>query len=222
MYAALESQTHRRFIKTHTPLDGIPLDDRATYIVVARHPLDAVVSMWHQGNNIDFDRLRELTGANAQPSPRARSVDAAEAVARWIAWEGSIEENLDSLRGVFWHLTDAWRRRNDPNVVLVHYEDLLADLPGEMSRIAGRLGIDIPRSEIRLLADAATFDAMRARSEELVPDPARVLVDRRQFFRQGRSGAGREVVDAASLAAYHGRASELAPPDLLDWLHRDG
>lgn len=29
VYAMLEVQTHRRFIKTHTPLDGVPLDDRA-------------------------------------------------------------------------------------------------------------------------------------------------------------------------------------------------
>ena len=135
---------------------------------------------------------------------------------------GPIEENLDSLPGVFWHLTDAWRRRNEPNVVLVHYEDLLADLPGEMARIAGRLGIDIPASVIRRLSDAATFDAMRLRREELVPDPVGVLVDRRQFFRRGRSGAGRELLDAASLTAYDGRARELAPPDLLDWLHRGG
>jgi len=41
--ARLEAQTHRRFIKTHTPLDGLPLDPRVTYIVVARHPLDAAV-----------------------------------------------------------------------------------------------------------------------------------------------------------------------------------
>ena len=40
VYARLTAQDHRRFIKTHTPLDGIPLDSRATYIVTARHPLD--------------------------------------------------------------------------------------------------------------------------------------------------------------------------------------
>lgn len=37
-YERLAAQDHRRFIKTHTPLDGIPLDDRVAYIVVARHP----------------------------------------------------------------------------------------------------------------------------------------------------------------------------------------
>jgi hypothetical protein len=52
------AQTHHRFIKTHTPLDGIPLDSRATYLVVARNPLDAVESLHHQGANIDRAKYR--------------------------------------------------------------------------------------------------------------------------------------------------------------------
>ena len=68
----LDSQTHRRFIKTHTPLDGIPIDPRATYIVVARHPLDAAVSAYHQGHNLDLVRMRELTG-NEQPTTTSLS-----------------------------------------------------------------------------------------------------------------------------------------------------
>ena len=32
VYARLAAQDHRRFIKTHTPLDGIPLDPQATYM----------------------------------------------------------------------------------------------------------------------------------------------------------------------------------------------
>src|SRR3978361_433984 len=58
----LAAQRHRRFIKTHTPLDGIPFDPRVTYIVVARHPLDAAVSLYHQGDNLDRDRIRKLVG----------------------------------------------------------------------------------------------------------------------------------------------------------------
>jgi hypothetical protein len=46
VYRRLSAQKHRRFIKTHTPLDGIPLDARATYIVVARDPLDMAVSLY--------------------------------------------------------------------------------------------------------------------------------------------------------------------------------
>ncbi|CAA9578471.1 MAG: Glycolipid sulfotransferase, partial [uncultured Thermomicrobiales bacterium] len=36
--AALAAQTHRRFVKTHTPLDGLPLHPDVTYLVVGRDP----------------------------------------------------------------------------------------------------------------------------------------------------------------------------------------
>jgi aryl sulfotransferase len=47
-----------------------------------------------------------------------------------------------------------------------------------------------------------------------------ILKDNSAFFRQGVSGAGRELLTSAELASYHVRAAGLAPPDLLDWLHR--
>src|SRR3954447_12027368 len=31
--ATLDAQTHRRFIKTHTPLDGLPMHAEVTYLV---------------------------------------------------------------------------------------------------------------------------------------------------------------------------------------------
>ena len=61
---------------------------------------------------------------------------------------------------------------------------------------------------------------MRARADQLAPDTQGVLKDRAAFFRRGRSGAGREELGEAELARYFARAAELAPPDLLGWLHR--
>jgi hypothetical protein len=61
---------------------------------------------------------------------------------------------------------------------------------------------------------------MRARAEDLAPDPAGILKDRRAFFRGGRSGAGRELLTGAQFAHYEERAGTMAPPDLLAWLHR--
>jgi hypothetical protein len=64
VFARLEAQDHRRFIKTHTPLDGLPIDGRATYVVVARHPLDMAVSLYHHSANID--RARRIAPARAR------------------------------------------------------------------------------------------------------------------------------------------------------------
>lgn len=210
--AALEAQEHRRVIKTHTPLDGVPIDPRAHYIVVARQPLDLAVSLYHQGDNIDRTRLAELTGAaNNKTSDRPP-------LKEWLrTWIASDNDHMDSLPGVMAHLTDAWHRRDEANVVLVHYDDLREDLAGAMAALADRLGLEPPTPE---LVEAATFDRMRDRAADLAPDSQGVLKSRAAFFRRGTSGAGREALDEAGRAAYELRARELAPPDLLAWLHR--
>jgi hypothetical protein len=119
------------------------------------------------------------------------------------------------------HLSDAWTRRAEPNVVLVHYDDLAADLEGEMRRIAARLDFTVADDTWPELVRAAQFDNMRARADQLAPDALGVLIDRARFFRRGTSGSGREELFAGELDRYRERASQLAPADLLQWLHRE-
>ncbi|WBB70682.1 sulfotransferase domain-containing protein [Micromonospora sp. WMMD812] len=220
VFRRLAAQPHRRFVKTHTPLDGIPLDPRVSYVVVARHPLDMAVSLYHQARNLDRDRMRELTGRPAPQQPSAPPLPVDRWLARWVGREVDPRTELDALPGVMWHLRDAWARRHDPNVVLVHYADLSADLAGEMRRLADRLGLAVPEERWPALVEAATFRRMRQRAERLAPDPAGVLKDRQAFFRAGRSGQGWELLDEAGRARYDARVAGLAPPDLLAWLHR--
>jgi hypothetical protein len=225
VFATLAAQRHRRFIKTHTPLDGVPLDPRATYIVVARHPLDMAVSLYHQGRNLNRARMRELIGepelrSGSPAEPASTRPDLHEWLLSWIEGDPAPADELDSLPGVMWHLSDAWARRDEPNVLLVHYDDLISDLDGEMRRIAARLGIEVPEVPWPDLVEAATFERMRARSAQLAPDAAGILKDPAAFFRRGRSGSGRDTLTADQLARYRARAAELAPPSLLAWLHR--
>ncbi|HEU4423541.1 MAG TPA: sulfotransferase domain-containing protein, partial [Pilimelia sp.] len=194
--ARLAAQQHRRFIKTHTPLDGVPIDPRATYIVVARHPLDMAVSLYHQGNNLDRAKVRRLTGQSEPDRPTAPRPTLREWLLSWIDRDVAPHEGLDSLPGVMWHLRDAWTRRTESNVVLVHYDDLSADLGAAMRHLAARLDIRVPARIWPELVDAATFTRMRARADQLAPDPAGILKDRAVFFRQGRSGSGRTLLTA--------------------------
>ena len=216
--AKLDHQDHRRIIKTHTPLDGVPLHPEVTYIVVARQPLDMALSLFHQSHNIDRGRLAELTG-NPSEGQGTAEADPAPWLRRWIAWEGDPAERLDSLPGVLWHLGDAWARRHQPNVVVVRYRDLLADLPGQMVCLADQLDVSLDEPTIRRLSETATFDRMRDRSELLAPDPMGILKDRRAFFRGGRAGDGSALLGDEDLAAYRIRVGELGAPDLVAWLH---
>jgi aryl sulfotransferase len=205
--AQLEAQQHRRIVKTHTPLDGIPLDRRAHYIVVARDPLDAAVSLYHQSADLRRDVARE-------PLPPI-----ATWLRAWIDFGGAPEAHLDSLPGVMLHLRDAWDRRDDPKVSLVRYSDLAADLDGSMRSLATTLAIGIDEPSWPSLVQAATFESMRAEAEHLAPPPDGVLVDRSAFFRRGRLGEAAEIVGEEGVRRYRERVAELAPPELLDWLH---
>ena len=220
--ARLAAQQHRRFIKTHTPLDGIPLDPRATYIVVARHPLDMAVSLYHQGDNLDRERVRRLTGQPEPDTAPAPRPPLRQWLLSWIDSDAEPRDQMDSLPGVMWHLSDAWARREQTNVVLVHYDDLCTDLEGQMRRLAGRLGVAVPDRTWPDLVAAATFAHMRSHAEQLIPDPSGILKDRSAFFRRGTSGSGSELLTDDELTHYRARTARMAPPDLLAWLHRDG
>jgi aryl sulfotransferase len=216
----LEAQRHRRFIKTHTPLDGIPIDARATYIVAARHPLDMAVSLYHQGDNLDRARIRQLIGQPEPIQPPKPRTPLHEWLLDWIDNDASPREEMDSLPGVMWHLSDAWRRRREPNIILVHYNDLLTDLEGQMRRIALLLGVEVPEHLWPVLVDAATFASMSSRAEELAPDPSGILKSPAAFFRRGTSGSGRDLLNDSELDHYCDRVNRMGPADLLTWLHR--
>jgi aryl sulfotransferase len=223
LFARLAGQEHRRFIKTHTPLDGIPLDPQVTYIVVARHPLDMAVSLYHHYANLAVVRIRELAGQR-QPEPDgppAPRPPLREWLLSWIDHDPSPTEKLDSLPGVMRHLTDAWSRRSESNVLLVHYDDLSADLAGEMRRLADALGITIAEENWPGLVAAARFDHMRDHAGRLTQGPHGVLKDDKAFFRRGTSGSGSELLTGAELGRYLARAARLAPAELIAWLHRD-
>ena len=91
-------------------------------------------------------------------------------------------------------------------------------LPPQQLDLAGQLGIAVPQEAWPALVRAAAFESMRDSADTLVPT-AGILKSNTAFFRRGTSGAGREILSGDELAAYYARAAQLAPPDMLTWLH---
>ncbi len=212
VFSLLAAQEHRRILKTHLSLDMIPRDPRVTYIVVVRHPLDSAVSFYHILESGDDQPGK--AGGPKLPAPR-------EALLSWIDESSfTYAEHSDfTLRSVMRHLTGAWAHRDDPNVILIHYDDLSADLEGQMRRLAAEFGIAVPEARWPGLVAAATFERMRAAADRI--QPLTSLADPKSFFRSGRSGRCRDLLTGSELARYHERVAQLAPPDLLAWLHRE-
>ena len=216
----LAAQSHRRIIKTHTPLDGLPLDRTVTYLVVGRQPLDVAESMHHHRANLDQDRMAQLTGrALAAPAPAIAGPSAE--VARWIDPPHPVDTQLDTLPGLAHHIADAWSRRAKANVVLIHFQDLIDDLEGQMRALAARLDIDVAPERWTALVEAARFDAMRASAERTVPDHLGVIRDRQAFFRSGLPGEGRRVLHPDLVDRYQERLGDLLPAEIATWLDPD-
>ena len=226
--ALLESQSHRRFIKTHTPLDGIPYDDRARYVCVGRDPRDVAVSSSHHMRNMNIEQFMASRQAAVglddlaefgidKPGPRTPP-PGGDPLLEWI--ESDDERTPMSLRSVVTHTSASWRLRSAPNVELFHYSDLVRDLAGELRRLATYLGYELSPARAAELAPCATFEAMKESAETVAPNADIALWhDNNAFFHRGVSGQWREVFTDAHLRRYEERISELAAPDLAQWLH---
>ena len=150
MAARIEAQDHRRFLKTHLPFDGLPIDDEVKYVHVARDGRDACMSFHHHGSGFTPEMLGRLDRAGLEdetigrPYPRI-SADPAEHFHRWLM-EGAVPGHEDGSPTMsFFHFVRTWwDERHRSNVLLVHYNDLKADLSGEMRRVADFLGISVP------------------------------------------------------------------------------
>jgi len=226
----LEAQRHRRFIKTHTPLDGLRHEAEVTYICVGRDPRDVAISWANFQDNINLRALfaaRERAVGNEDLAEIYRDWEPAptDPLARfwhWVDDSSNGEITHVNLASTMHHLATFWEVREQPNVVLVHYADLRRDLQGEMRRVAQRLHIDIDEDRLPDLVAAAGFDAMRERADEVVPDSTqRLWLSNRAFFHSGRNSQWHELLDGAGRRRYAERVKQLAPPDLIEWVHHE-
>jgi aryl sulfotransferase len=221
--ADLETQRHRRFMKSHTPLDGLPFDDRVTYICVGRDPRDVAISWDNHMGNSDLAVAMAMRAAavgmdDIDPSAPGLPERLDSARDRFWAWMDT-DETLIGLPAMSHHLSTFWPARDEPNVVLLHYDELRTDLEGQMRGLAARLGIEVDEQRWPVLVTAASFDSMRSRANELAPE-IKLWHDPRRFFHRGASGQWRDQLDQDDLRRYAVRVRELFAPDLAEWVHR--
>ena len=214
----LAAQRHRRFLKSHLPFDSVPIWDEVKYIHVARDGRDSCMSFHnHQLNTRAEWRQSVVEKALADPrltaamSRRARPVpeDPREFYLNWISdAEEDVTERYGHDLPFFEFETTYWRERARPNVLFVHYNDLKADLAGEMRRISKFLEIDTPADLMPSLAEAAGFERMKRDAADLVPRAREIWnggADR--FVYKGVNGRWRDVLSEGDLARYEALAA---------------
>ena len=205
----LERQKHRRFIKTHTPADGFPIYPDSKYVFVARDARDAFMSMCHHA---------EVFKNDVRASLNKRALE--DGVPPMPDWNGDVHGFFAMWNGsgvFFDHIASFWKLRNEPNVLLVHYNDLKRDLSGEMARIAGFLDIRVPAEKWAATVERCTFEAMKARGDQ-IGTFWNFEGGAQSFLFKGTNGRWRDILTEAELEAYRKRAADFLPPDGVRWL----
>jgi len=209
MHPMLEAQTHRRFMKSHTAADGIPFFDDAKYLFVGRDGRDAFMSLCNH-----MERLK---------STDALDVKAREAgIPEMPKYDGDIHGFFDRWLAdddQFFHIVGSyWERRQQPNMLLLHYRDLKSDLSAKMHRVADFLGIDVPDALWDDVVERCTFESMRENGEQIGPIDTMFEGGAKGFIFKGTNGRWRDILTDDEVARYQKRASECLAVEAVEWL----
>ena len=217
------AQTHRRFIKTHTPLDGLPWRNDASYLFVARDPRDIFMSMLNHMEN-SLDASGEILQDQATVE-RVQLEKPPESFTDFLhAWltVGTLPGETDGwpFWSAFSHALSFWEARDRSNILCLHYADMLEDLDGQMRRIAEHLDITINEDVWPELVEAAKFDNMKSNADQLAPDVDwGGWKDNKDFFKRGGTGNWRKAFSEEDALFYLETVKPKLPDDLFEWLH---
>src|SRR3954453_10870592 len=161
----IEAQMHRRFLKTHLPVDALVFDPIAKYIYIARDGRDVIWSMHNHHANANaawFSAINDTPGRVGPPVPPADS-DLRRYFLNWL-------DNDGEPFWPFWeNVRSWWAIKHRPNVMLVHYQDLKQDLVGAMLRIAEFLDIDVDAARFPAMVEHCSFDWMKPNVAKSAP-----------------------------------------------------
>lgn len=225
MLTDLETQTHKRFIKTHLPADGVPLHPEVRYIVVGRDGRDLAMSLWHHYRSFADETLIKMRErAMTSPHDGVASPRAPDDINTfWHNWttRGAFDWQQDGWP--FWsdlHVMQSWwEQRNESNVLLLHYADMLADPAFAIAQIADFTNVKIALKRRTQVVEAVSFEAMKKNGETYVPFGGQAWTGGADtFFHKGTNGRWKEEITAANLAAYERAAQRVLSPACRAWV----
>ena len=155
-----------RVIKTHLPASLCPQDPAARYVYVTRHPVACFASC------VDFVGM--LLGPLCPDLPDLVDWFCSDRM-WWGPWPAHVAG--------FWELA-----QRHENVLFLHYEEMRADLPAAVDRVAALLDVQLLPEERAAVIEKSGFAWMKANEElfEMSP-PTPVQADEAHFLHSART-----------------------------------
>lgn len=216
---AVEAQKHRRFIKTHLPVDALVFSPKAKYIYIGRDGRDVLWSLYNHhlnGNEHWYGALNESPGLVGPKMGKPKD-SIVEYFHDWLDKDGfpfhSMWENVNS-----W-----WEIKELPNVLFVHFGNLKSDMAGEIRKIAAFLDIPIDESKWEDILTHCSFDYMKENAAKSVPlGGAFWEGGAKTFINKGTNGRWKEILSQEESEKYENIAAEKLPADCANWLATGG
>jgi aryl sulfotransferase len=212
---AVEAQRHRRFIKTHLPVDALVYSPVAKYIYIGRDGRDVMWSFHNhhiRANELYYQAINDTPGLVGPPiGPPPASVR--QYFLEWLDGDGHPWWS-------FWdHTKSWWKIRRLPNMLLMHFTELRSDLPGQIRRIASFLGIDVDESHWDAIVEHCGFDYMKRHATKSAPLGG-IFWDggAQTFIHKGTNGRWRDTLTAEDCARYERMAVEQLGKPCAQWL----
>lgn len=211
----VEAQTHRRFIKTHLPVDALVFSEKAKYIYIGRDGRDVVWSMYNHhasANNQWYAMLNDTPGRVGEPIDKPPA-DVRQYYHEWLDGNGH-------PWWPFWeNIRTWWDIRNLPNVYLIHFANLKRDMPGEIRKLAEFLEIPINEDKWESILYHCSFDYMKANATKSVPLGGLFWDGGAQtFIHKGVNGVWRDVLTEAESLQYEQLALAELGEECAHWL----
>ena len=211
----VEAQTHRRFLKTHLPVDALVFSPEAKYLYIGRDARDVVWSMYNHHVNANqtwYAALNDTPGRVGPPILPPPD-DIRTYWREWIEGDGypfwPFWENVRS-----W-----WEIRGLPNVRLVHFANLKRDLAGQIREIAAFLEIPIREADWEAILRHCSFDWMKRNATKSVPlGGAFWDAGAEVFINKGVNGRWMDTLTAEENAQYLAKARSELGEDCTRWL----
>lgn len=213
--ATLEAQTHRRFFKTHLPVDALVFSPKAKYLYIGRDGRDVLWSLYNHHLNFKKEVIQSLDKVTERVGPPLGevSVSVLKYYREWLT------ENGYPWWPYWAHIRSWWNIKDLPNVMLLHFADLKADMPAEIRRIGTFLDISIKEAKWNKILEHCSFDYMKAHGEKIVPFGGSLWKGgAKTFMHKGINGRWRNVLTGEDIEQYEQLAREQLGAECANWL----
>jgi aryl sulfotransferase len=211
--AMLEAQRHRRLIKTHLPVDALVFSPKAKYLYIGRDARDVFWS-WHHHHSIFTDAAYKMMNPPERTWPEfpRANPDIRQAYHDWLDKDGY-------PTFPFWsHVQSWWDIRHLPNVKLVHFNNLLHDLPGAIRDVADFLDVTIDETMFPAIVEHCSLDFMKKRAVRVESLAKNFEGGGANFINKGTNGRWKDVLSAEDIAKCDAVAAQNLSPDCAHWL----